>query len=62
MKRFKSKITPFIEAEIATRYYYQGGYVCQQLKSDKVFHEALKLIADEDRYRNILKNGTVTDK
>ena len=55
LKRFKSKILPFIEAEIATRYYYQGGYVCQQLKSDKVYHEALKLIADEDRYRNILK-------
>ena len=49
-----------IEAEIATRYYYQGGYVCQQLKSDKVYHEALKLIADEDRYRNILKK--VSDK
>lgn len=60
LKRFKSKILPFIEAEIATRYYYQGGYVCQQLKSDKVYHEALKLIADEDRYRNILKK--VSDK
>ena len=60
LKRFKSKILPFIEAEIATRYYYQGGYVCQQLKSDKVYHEALKLITDEDRYRNILKK--VSDK
>ena len=60
LKRFKSKILPFIEAEIATRYYYQGGYVCQQLKSDKVYHEALKLIADEDRYRNILKK--ISDK
>ena len=60
LKRFKSKILPFIETEIATRYYYQGGYVCQQLKSDKVYHEALKLIADEDRYRNILKK--VSDK
>ncbi len=62
LKRFKSKIMPFIEAEIATRYYYQGGYVRQQLKNDKVYREALKLIGDEERYGNILKTGTTSNK
>ncbi|MBR6845640.1 MAG: hypothetical protein IKM92_03395 [Bacteroidaceae bacterium] len=62
LKRFKSKIKPFIEAEIATRYYYQGGYVRQQLRNDKVYREALKLIGDEERYGNILKTGTTSNK
>lgn len=62
LMRFKSKIIPFIESEIVTRYYYQGGYVRQQLESDKVFQEALRLISDQERFNEILntKSNAVT--
>ncbi|MBP3689379.1 MAG: S41 family peptidase [Bacteroidaceae bacterium] len=61
LRRHKSKIIPFIESEIVTRYYYQGGYVRQQLKSDKVYHEALQLISDRERFDDILKTRPASD-
>ena len=52
--RHKDDILPIIADEIATRRYYQQGAIRQQLTTDTVFHQAVQILQDPLRYRQIL--------
>jgi len=54
MTRFRKEIEPFLEDEIATRYYYQKGAVKQQLTGDPCLEKALQILASPSEYRGIL--------
>ena len=51
---FRTDLERVIAMEIATRYYYQRGAVVQSIKSDKFLDDAVKLLDDRKRYREIL--------
>lgn len=53
--RMKHQIKHYLEAEIVSRYYHESGALRQQLKNDKVFNQALHLVADKDEMNKILK-------
>lgn len=52
---YKNEIIRQIEIEIISRYYYQKGKVKQQLNGDPVINEAIAILNDTKRYKNILK-------
>lgn len=54
-----------LQQELELRYNFRRGYVACSLKSDTLIHEAISLLADDKRYREILaspdkKNSTKT--
>jgi carboxyl-terminal processing protease len=51
---FKAEIKILLEAEIASRYYYQKGRVASSLKDDTDMKEAFAVLGDAKRYRSIL--------
>jgi carboxyl-terminal processing protease len=50
----KDAIINLIEKEIAGRYYYQRGQIKMGLENDMEIEEAIKLIKDQKRYKEIL--------
>jgi carboxyl-terminal processing protease len=54
MERSKDKILHEIEQEIVGRFYYQRGKVRKSLVNDPEVKEAVKLLNDNSRYRQIL--------
>lgn len=54
MLRFRKDIEPFINVELATRYYYQSGSVKQQLVDDPCLERALEILKDKTEYNKIL--------
>ena len=54
MERSKDKILHEIEQEIVGRFYYQRGKVRKNLVNDPEVKEAVKLLNDNSRYRQIL--------
>jgi len=52
--KHKESITNIIEKEIASRYFYQKGKIQVGLKNDKEIKEAIALINDSDRYKELL--------
>jgi carboxyl-terminal processing protease len=54
MERSKDKILHEIEQEIVGRFYYQRGKVRKGLVNDPEVKEAVKLLNDNSRYRQIL--------
>jgi carboxyl-terminal processing protease len=59
---FKTEIKVLLEAEISSRYYYQGGRVAASLKDDPDLKEALVIIKDTKRYTGILTTVVPMDK
>ena len=51
----KRIIKHMIENDIVAAYYYQKGSIENSLRDDKQMAEALKLILDEAKYREILR-------
>jgi carboxyl-terminal processing protease len=55
LQKFRDEITELIEAEIASRYYYQNGRLEASLEKDAEVNEAVKLFRDPVRYNAIVK-------
>ncbi|WP_294535949.1 S41 family peptidase [uncultured Bacteroides sp.] len=58
---FSSDIKNMIASEIIKRYYYQRGGIIQQLKDDNDLKEALKVLGDPVKYKEML-SAPVTEK
>lgn len=58
---FSKDIKKMISEEIIKRYYYQRGAIIQQLKGDKELEEAVEVLTNPERYRQIL-SVTGTEK
>ncbi|MCB9080782.1 MAG: S41 family peptidase [Lewinellaceae bacterium] len=54
IRQYKTILTNLIEKEIAARYYYANGRVRIGLRNDPEVKEAIKLLRDDKRYRQIL--------
>lgn len=52
----RNAVKEAITADIVTCYYYQAGGIENSLQFDKLFNEAIKLLADKKRYHYILQN------
>jgi len=52
---YREEIELLLSAEIVSRYYYQAGELQQSLKFDDCLKEAVRVLADEELYRNTLK-------
>ena len=59
---FSKDIKKMIAEEIIKRYYYQEGAIIQQLKDDKDLDEAVQVLANPERYQQILSVTAVTAK
>ena len=63
----KEQIKNIITADLMAAYYFQAGALENSLRADKQFAEAVKLLGDEARYREVLapkaadKDGNVSD-
>ena len=53
----KDIIIPIIEDEILSRYYYKEGVYKNNLKNDNVILEAVKLLKNNKKYKEILSNN-----
>lgn len=51
----KKSIIRMLQQDIVTNYYYQRGAIENSLADDNQVQEAFKLLADQDRYRSILR-------
>jgi carboxyl-terminal processing protease len=47
-----------LEEEIVSRYYYEKGKIQLRLKRDRDVQEAIKLFADEKKFKSLLSAGT----
>lgn len=54
LQAHKDEIIDLIEKEIAGRYYYQRGKVQMGLRNDEEIQEAMNVIKNEERYKEIL--------
>lgn len=59
---FKFEIKVLLEAEIASRYYYQKGRVGSSLKDDPDLKEAMAICKDTKRWKGILTTVVQTEK
>ncbi len=59
IERFRSEIVEVLEAEIATRYYYQKGKIEATLKHDKELASAIDLLNDLEKYNAILVGDSI---
>ncbi len=59
---FKFEIKVILEAEIASRYYYQKGRVGASLKDDPDLQEALGILKDPKKWKSILTTVVQKDK
>ena len=50
----KDQLKKIIEGDIVAAYYYEKGAIENSLRGDKQMDEALKLLADPERYRSLL--------
>jgi carboxyl-terminal processing protease len=55
LDRNKSHIVKLIESEIASRYEYQVGKIKMSLRNDAEIEEAIELLNDQERYKEILQ-------
>jgi carboxyl-terminal processing protease len=58
LELFKKEIGELINTEIAKRYYYRKGEIQEELKTDKSVKEAVAILNDPARYREILSPKT----
>ena len=59
---FKEEIKEFLEAEIASRYYYQKGRLEAGLKYDSEIKEAVAILKDQAKYRSVLTTIVKSEK
>jgi carboxyl-terminal processing protease len=59
IERFKDEIIEVLEAEIATRYYYQKGKIEATLKHDEELAEAINVLNDLEKYNAILLGDSI---
>ena len=59
---FKFEIKVLLEAEIASRYYYQKGRVGSSLKDDADLKEALVILKDPKKWKGILTTVVQKEK
>ena len=57
IQEYKDEIVSIIEKEIAGRYFYQRGRVQMGLRNDREVQEAIGVLNDPARYREILTGG-----
>jgi len=57
LDRHKDVIKQMLQGDIVTAYYYQGGSIGNTLRYDRQIKEAISLIKDTARYRNILSGA-----
>lgn len=55
LAKYKEVIVDLIEKDIASRYYYQKGRIQVSLKNDQEIKEAISILGDEAKYKNLLK-------
>ena len=55
LQKFKDEIIEVLEDEIVGRYYYQKGRISHSLDKDPFVLEAIKILNDQTRYKDILK-------
>lgn len=55
LNKFKDEIIEVLEDEIIGRYYYQKGRISHSLDKDPFILEAIKILNDSARYKDILK-------
>tara|TARA_Y100000385_G_scaffold291413_1_gene369256 strand:+ start:3718 stop:5382 length:1665 start_codon:yes stop_codon:yes gene_type:complete len=60
--KYQSQISRIILNELMSRYYYQEGRVISSLSDDKVIEEAILILNDSVRYKNILLGNLNTEK
>lgn len=53
--KFENEIREVLEAEIASRYFYQKGRIQQSLKNDREINKAVEVLSNKDVYFSILK-------
>jgi len=53
-----SQIKMLLSTELMKRYYYQRGYIIEQLKDDKDLEAAVAVLTDKERYQQILSMAT----
>ena len=56
LKKFKNELKQLLEYEIVMRYYFQKGEIQEALEDDKSVKEALSVLGNDTKYRQILKN------
>lgn len=61
LDHFSKEIKTMIAVEIIKRYYYQRGSIIQQLKDDDDLKEAVKILGDSPKYKEML-SAPVTKK
>jgi carboxyl-terminal processing protease len=59
IERFRDEIIEVLEAEIATRYYYQKGKIEATLKHDEELAEAINVLNDLEKYNAILLGDSI---
>ena len=55
VQKHSDEIKSYMEQEIASRYYYQQGRTRASFRSDPELKEALSVLSDDNRYKQILK-------
>ena len=56
LKKFKDELKQLLEYEIVMRYHFQKGEIQEALEDDKSVKEALSVLGNDTKYRQILKN------
>ena len=62
MDYFAKPIKEYISQEIVTRYFYQRGAAMERLKDDTDLEEAIKVLQNPVRYREILSAPVKKDE
>lgn len=62
LEREKETLKQMIEQDIVAAYYYQSGAIEASLQADSQLKEALNILNDEARYRQLLSNERKADK
>jgi carboxyl-terminal processing protease len=62
LNKNKAEIKSLLEEEIASRYYFQRGRIMSSLKQDPEVTEALQLLANGPRFKDILTSTAVKEK
>lgn len=60
LDHFSKDIKNMIAVEIIKRYYYQRGSIIQQLKDDDDLKEAVKVLGDQPKYKEMLSSPAVS--
>ena len=54
LEKYKSEIIPILEDEIIGRYYFQKGRIEHGLVEDEFIREAIEILNDSERYKQVL--------